>query len=256
MKRIAASLLCMLLIATSSAGCRDSVPPEPQRPPPTAAEILSDVQKERAAGRPDSALRLARHLISEHGDAPEAETARRQIPDLEAVITDLAEAQRIRAAEAAAAAETRRLAEKWTYSVSEDPMTSRKSKSATIESENTVNFDFPYQGSQRATLVIRDHPTYGRDVILSIERGQLMCQSYRDCQIRVRFDEGKAETWNAAGPADNSSTAVFFRNQARFFQKLRAAKVLRLQVAVYQEGEPIFEFHVGGFDDARFRGTP
>ena len=248
-------LLGVLLLAIATVGCGEPAPKpvEPEAPPRTAADILSDLEKERTAGRPDAALRFARELIDMHGGTPEADTAAKQIPELEAAVKAVEEAERIRAAEAAAAAEAQRLADKWMYRINEDPMTSRKSRSATIESENTVDFDFPYQGSQHGTLTLRDHPTYGRDVIFSIEQGQLLCQSYTDCQIRVRFDEGNPEGWSAVGPADNSSTSIFLRNQARFVQKLRAAKVVRLQVPAYQQGEPMFEFQVGGLDYARYR---
>lgn len=57
----------------------------------------------------------------------------------------------------------------------------------------------------------------------------------------------------AVGPADNSSTSIFLRNQAGFVQKLRGAKVVRLQVHVYQEGAPIFEFQIGGLDYTRHK---
>lgn len=228
-------------------------PPKPLAVPRTPAEMLAALQQEAAAGRHAEALRLAHELTSLHAGTPEADKAAKQIPEFEAVISAAEEAERIRAAEASAKAEAQRLSDKWNYSVNEDPMTSRKSRYARIQSENTVNFDFPYQGSQKGTLVLRDHPSYGRDVIFSIERGQLLCQSYDDCQIRIRFDEGKPEKWNAVGPSDNSSTSIFIRNQARFVQKMRAANVVRLQVPVYQHGEPMFEFHVGGFDNDRYK---
>jgi hypothetical protein len=254
MRQGTANVLCVLLLAIDAVGCSDPVRKESQPPPRTAADILSDLEKERSAGRPDAALKLARDLMNTHGGTPEADRAAEQIPELEAALKVAEEAERVRAAEAAAAAEAQRLANKWTYRVDEDPMTSRKAKYAIIESENTVTFDFPYQGPQRGTLMLRDHPTYGRDVIFSIERGQLLCQSYSDCRIRVRFDEGNPERWNAVGPADNSSTSIFLRNEARFVQKLRASKALRLQVPVYQEGEPMFEFRVGGLDYAQYKG--
>ena len=154
---------------------------------------------------------------------------------------------------AAAAAEHDRLSVKWSYRSHEDEMTGRAAKFANIDSENTVSFDFPYQGEQRGTLMLRDHPSYGRDVILSIERGQLQCSSYDGCTVRVRFDEAEPQRWNAGGPSDNSGTVLFLRNEANFVQKLRRAKVVRIQVPVYQEGQPAFEFHVGGFDYDRYK---
>lgn len=155
-------------------------------------------------------------------------------------------------AEQEAATERRRLANKWSYQKSVDPMTSAATRSATIASENTVSFDFPYQGAQHGTLIIRDHPSYGKDVILKIERGQFLCPSYQACDIRIRFDEGSPSTWKAVGPSDNSTTTIFLRNQASFRQRMRSSKVVKIQAPIYNEGNPVFEFHVGGFDQARF----
>jgi hypothetical protein len=53
--------------------------------------------------------------------------------------------------------------------------------------------------------------------IFFIERGQLMCGSYEDCTVLVRFDEAKPERFSAIGPADNSSDTVFIRQLSRAF---------------------------------------
>ena len=158
------------------------------------------------------------------------------------------EASRVAAAAAAKAAD----AGKWSYSSETDPMTGKASRWAVVQSENTVDFSFPYNGPQHASLTIRNHPSYGRDVILQIQEGQILCPSYDDCTVRVRFDDGAAESWTAAGAADHSSTSVFIRSGARFLQRMRAAKVVRIQIPVYQEGNPAFEFRVGGYDHERY----
>jgi hypothetical protein len=215
--------------------------------------MLALVKSERAANRPSSALRQARELISAHARSPEAEAAAKLMPELETAVKAEQKAEAGRAAKAAAGEEARRLAAKWRYRVDADPMTSKKARYASIDSENALNFDFPYQGEQHGTLILRDHPIHGRDVMITIDKGQILCQSYEDCTIRVRFDEGSPQRWNAAGPADNRSTVIFLRNEGGFIQRLRAAKVVRIQIPVYQEGEPMLEFHVGGFDYSKFR---
>jgi hypothetical protein len=145
------------------------------------------------------------------------------------------------------------LAQKWLYSEHTDAMTSKPTRHAIIRSENAVSFDFPYQGLQHATLTLRDHPTYGKDVFLSIERGQILCQSYQDCSLRIRFDEASPSQWAAVGPADNGTTTAFIRGYSRFLANLRRSSMVRIQVPVYQEGEPVFEFEVGGFDLGRYQ---
>lgn len=209
----------------------------------------------------------ARAIVQEHEPAgwPEADRSR-MIALADTVIffgdtTDAAvrrwlsakrEADEERIREEARAVERAADAAKWSYSSTTDPMASRPSRTAVIQSENTVEFGFPYEGAQHATLVLRNHPSYGRDVILQIREGQILCPSYDDCSIRVRFDDGPAERWTGAGPADNSSTTVFIRNYSRFLQRLRNAKVVRIQIPVYQEGAPTFEFRVAGFDNDRY----
>src|SRR3989304_5783382 len=108
-----------MLFAVSTGGCSKQEPPPPPR---TAADILSDLRKEQATGHPEAALRLAQNLTNIHSGTPEADTAANQIPKLEAAVDSLKETERLRAAEAATAAEARRLANKWFYRVDNDPM--------------------------------------------------------------------------------------------------------------------------------------
>lgn len=142
----------------------------------------------------------------------------------------------------------------WVYDARDDKMTGGKTRHAYVLSTNTVGFGSPYSGAQHGRLALRTDPKYGRDVIFSIERGQLLCRSYEGCDVLIRFDDGKPERFAAVGPADNSSETVFIRNYDRFLGKLRRAKVVRISMNVYQEGSPVFEFDVSGFDHAKYIG--
>jgi hypothetical protein len=155
-----------------------------------------------------------------------------------------------------AEAEARRatLVAKWSYRTDTDDMTGRTARYATIRSENTVNFSFPYQGAQRATLAIRTHPSYGRDVLFQIEKGQILCTSYTRCRVRVRFGDGQPQTWGANEAADGSSTTIFLQDYDTFVARMRRSGVVRIQPEIFQEGAPVFEFQAGGFDFDRHRG--
>jgi hypothetical protein len=141
----------------------------------------------------------------------------------------------------------------WSYSHDSDEMTGKTTHSATVASENTVEFGFPYQGSQHARLTIRRHPRFGNDVVFSIEKGQLLCPSYDGCTVLVRFDEGEPVSFSAAGAADHSSETLFIQNYDRFLSKMRAAKAVRISPKVYQQGSVVFTFDVTGFDPKKFR---
>lgn len=141
----------------------------------------------------------------------------------------------------------------WSYSQNDDPMSKGKTYYASITSSNSVQFDFPYEGVQRGTLTLRTDPEYGRDVIFSIEKGQILCSSYDGCTVRVRFDDEDAVSYSAAAAADNSSETIFIQNYNRFVEKLMKAKRVRISMNVYQEGAPVFDFDVSGFNRAKYK---
>lgn len=141
----------------------------------------------------------------------------------------------------------------WTYGKNEDPMAKGVSYGALVQSTNTVEFGFPYSGPQHGTLTLRTHPRHGKDVILSIERGQFLCRSYEDCTILVRFDDQKAQSYSAVGAADSSTETIFIRNYSRFVSSMQKAKTVRISAEIYQQGSPVFEFDVSGFDASKYK---
>jgi hypothetical protein len=150
-------------------------------------------------------------------------------------------------------ADKNRLARLWNYQSEEDPMTGKKTHTAAILSRNKVSFSFPYQGEQHGTLIVRNHPTHGRDVIFRVERGQTLCRSYEDCTIRIRFDEGSPVNWRGIGPSDNSNEMIFLRNQADFRNRIQRARMVRIEVPFFQQGNHVFEFETGGIDTSKLQ---
>ena len=147
----------------------------------------------------------------------------------------------------------RRLREHWQYSDHQDDMSSGRYRLAQKLSTNEFSFSSPYGGPQRASLTLRSHPRYGREVILSIERGQLLCQPIGQCVVAVRFDEAPARNFSVVEPADHSSNTLFIQNFPRFSTGLAKAKVVRISVPVYEEGEQTFTFDAAGFDVAKLK---
>lgn len=145
------------------------------------------------------------------------------------------------------------LGKQWVYRSYDDPMTSEASVTAEVSSSNTHEFDRPYSRPQHATLTIRKHPQHGSDVIMSIERGQLLCRSYSGCKVLVRFGDEKPRTYEAAGPSDNSTTLLFIRGYSDFVRRMASADVVRIQAEVYQEGSPAWEFDTSGFDPSKLK---
>jgi hypothetical protein len=133
----------------------------------------------------------------------------------------------------------------WRYSSDEDQM-GRKRSFARVDSSNTLDFGFPYQGSQLGTLTIRKTITSGTNVILRIERGQFLC-GIEGCTINVRFDSGPIQRFSASGPNDHGTTTLFLENETRFISQLRKANAVRIESTFYHEGLQTLEFDVQGF---------
>jgi hypothetical protein len=129
----------------------------------------------------------------------------------------------------------------WQSSTSEDKMTNKTIYIAYNQSSNILNFDFPYAGPQHATLMLRKHPRNGLSVLLSIEKGQFICD-VDGCVLLVRFDDGAAETFKASESESRESTMLFIEDEKRFIRKLQAAKKLRIEASFYQEGFRVIEF--------------
>jgi len=158
---------------------------------------------------------------------------------------NISAAQSSAVAEARAATEAqeniKRLGLQWSYWTGSDDMTSGTVHRAVVHSLNEVAFAFPYQGAQRASLEVRTHPRWGKEIILSIERGQFLCE-VGNCWVTVRFDDGRPWQYSATGPADHSSTAIFIQAYADIVKTMKTANRVRIQARIYQQGAPVFEF--------------
>lgn len=141
----------------------------------------------------------------------------------------------------------------WSYSRREDAMAKGTIFQAKVISSNTVNFSFPYAGPQKGTLTLRTHPRYGKDVIFSIERGQIPCSSYDGCKVLVRFDDREPVHYSATAPEDNSTETIFIRDSDGFVENMLTATTVRVSANIYQEGSPVFEFDVSKFDQSQYR---
>ena len=141
----------------------------------------------------------------------------------------------------------------WKYYKGKDLMSKGTIYYSEVKSTNAVNFDFPYSGAQHGILTLRTHPRYGKDLMLSIDKGQFLCRSYNGCKVLVRFDEADAVSYSAAKPQDHSSNIIFIKNYSKFAGSMLKAKKVRISADVFQEGSPVFEFNVDGFDVSKYR---
>ena len=131
----------------------------------------------------------------------------------------------------------------WSYQEDTDRMTSKSTNSASIRSSNSLQLDFPYKGDNYGQITVRQHPKHGLDVIISIDKGQILCRSYSGCPVEIRFDDKAPMRFSGNGPADNSSDTVFLNNAPRFISEAKKAKRILVSMNIYKAGAPLLEFN-------------
>ena len=114
-----------------------------------------------------------------------------------------------------------------------------------LTSENFAYFDFPYEGGSFLRIDVRYMKKYGTDILLTLSQGQLMSNEYNGTNyVMVRFDDDAPQKYYTNEPSDGSSNCLFLRNTKKFIKRAKTAKSIKIQVPVYQEGNPIFTFKV------------
>lgn len=131
----------------------------------------------------------------------------------------------------------------WQYTTQDDKMTGKPTQHAILESNNSLNLPFPYSGQNNGRLYIRRHPKSGLNVIVRVDKGQILCSSFDSCSVMVRFDNAQPIRVPAVGSGDHDSTVIFLENEARFVAAAKKASKILVQFTMYQAGEQVLEFH-------------
>ena len=142
----------------------------------------------------------------------------------------------------------------WTYREDVDAMTDKQTHFACVTSSNEVRLAPPYS-DVRAELCIRQSPRYGLDAYIRLlGDGQIICRSYNNCAVKVRFGDGAQQSFSATDSADGSSNITFFTNASRFVSGAQTADVTRVQMTFYQAGDQVVEFNTKGLEWPRPTG--
>ncbi|AWK07089.1 hypothetical protein HYN56_23795 [Flavobacterium crocinum] len=129
---------------------------------------------------------------------------------------------------------------KWEYHQSTDKMTSKAINFAQIMSNQSLDLEFPYEGTNYGRLTLRKKD--GLDIYLSIDKGQIT-GGYDNNYISVRFDEEKPMKFSYTEPQDGSSDLIFIDNGVKFLSKLKKSKKILISLPLYQAGNQILEFN-------------
>jgi len=134
----------------------------------------------------------------------------------------------------------------WSYNTDTDQLRGKTVFFASADSENSVDFDFPYNGGSTLSMTVRRHPKYGDDVYFRISKGQFTC-GIDACEGTINYGDGP-QAISLTEPADNSSDTLFASNGSSVIAHLKKAKRIIIELPFYQEGNRQFTFETKGLN--------
>lgn len=103
-----------------------------------------------------------------------------------------------------------------------------------------------------ARLVLRRHPEWGESAYLVLQMSSLNCGP--PCRLKIRFDDEAARDF-AGEPADTGTgPALFIKDEPAFLAAMSKARRVRIELPRNGVLVPSFEFEVGGYRPALYRG--
>ena len=133
----------------------------------------------------------------------------------------------------------------WKETESIDEMTEDRNIWKSITSDNSVDFEFPYNGGSTLTISVRYMKKYGTDVLLQISNGQILCNEYNGTNYAtIKFDDEAPIKFTYTDSNDGSADIVFLKNTSKFISKAKKAKQIKVQLPFFQEGQKTFKFYV------------
>jgi hypothetical protein len=206
-------------------------PPAPTGPTlntAAAQQAVALFEQARADGRGQLARAYAEDILAKYPGSQAAAQVRAVLPEVE----QMANAER----------ERTRLANLWIYH-------------AVGEVKGTTYTAFIYETSagdkprdERPQLVLRRHPEWGQNVYVLLPGGRFACGAR--CNINIKIDDKAPARFEASQPDGAPVPAMFVEEDARFFEALKTAQWVELELPV-RGGKTSLRFEVGGIDLAR-----
>lgn len=155
-----------------------------------------------------------------------------------------------KAPEEPAAAATPKAAEReseWDYSTEKDEMRGTETRYAQVKATNTIDLDFPY-GEQRGSILVRQSPKFGFDILAGVPSGQIMCNSYANSHISVKFDDGPIQRFGCTDASDGTNNMIFIQGAKGFLRQLKKSKRAVIEAEFFQNGMQQMTFNTANLE--------
>ncbi|MCK5864701.1 hypothetical protein [Marinobacter adhaerens] len=130
----------------------------------------------------------------------------------------------------------------WNYYSFTDDMTGEEVSVATLKSDNSVRFEFPYNKAGGSSLSLSFRKRNGKlDAYLRIERGQMMC-GYSSCNFLLKIGEGSVQEWTGLRSSTGESDIMFVRDASQLSKIVEQGKPIKIGIDFYRSGSKTFQF--------------
>lgn len=133
----------------------------------------------------------------------------------------------------------------WSYSEDKDEMRGGTTYYASLTGTNTLNLGFPY-GDQQGKVLVRQSPQFGFDILLGVDSGQILCNSFSNSHINVKFDDGPIRRYGCTDASDGTNNMIFVQGAKGFLTNLKKSKKMVVEAAFYQNGMQQMTFETAG----------
>lgn len=97
-----------------------------------------------------------------------------------------------------------------------------------------------------ARLLVRNHPRFGRDVIVSVSAGIINCDGDKGCHVDVSFDKSASRSVYAHLPRDKTPTILFVGEYDDMIKDINESRLLQVAIPTPAGDVRRFSFDVTG----------
>ena len=133
----------------------------------------------------------------------------------------------------------------WYYSESKDEMRGETTHYAQLEGTNTLSLGFPY-GDQEGKVLVRKSPQFGFDILVGVDSGQILCNSYSNSHVNVKFDDGPIRRFGCNDASDGTNNMIFVEGAKGFLASLKKSKIMVVEAEFYRNGMQQMTFNTAG----------
>jgi len=136
------------------------------------------------------------------------------------------------------------IASDWVYSESKDEMRDKVRHAATLMSEKELS-STPDSAMSLEVILLSDDAGVSDKAGLNLSKAQYSCKTDEQCDVKIRFDNGKIETLYIS-TTDPNNILLLIDEPRAFVEKLRLSKRVIVELPVRGRGRSQFKFFPDG----------